>query len=62
VVLLFLAGILVNLILTFLPAPDILQTIGSAGRNLGLMAMGYFVLFGRSVQQPNHSPPFPRAD
>jgi hypothetical protein len=43
--LLFAMGILWNLVLTFLPAPDILQTIGSAARNLGLMAMGYAVLF-----------------
>lgn len=46
-ILLFAAGILWNLVLTFLPAPDILQTIGSAARNLGLMGMGYAVLFGR---------------
>jgi hypothetical protein len=45
--LLFAAGILTNLVLTFLPAPDILQTIGSALRNLGLMAMGCAILFRR---------------
>jgi hypothetical protein len=43
-VLLFLAGILANLMLSLLPAPDILQTIGSAARNAGLAYMGYFVL------------------
>jgi hypothetical protein len=45
--LLFAAGILWNFILALLPAPDILQTIGSAARNLGLMAMGYAILFRR---------------
>ena len=42
--LLFGAGIVWNLVLAMLPAPDILQTIGSAARNCGLMAMGYAVL------------------
>jgi hypothetical protein len=41
---LFLAGIVTNLVLSLVPAPDILQTIGSAARNLGLMAMGYAIL------------------
>ncbi len=44
-VLLFTAGLGLNLILALLPAPDILQTIGTAIRNLGLMGMGYAVLF-----------------
>jgi hypothetical protein len=48
-VLLFLAGIVVNLVLAILPAPDILQTIGSAIRNFGLMAMGYAILAGKSL-------------
>jgi hypothetical protein len=48
-VLLFLGGILTNLTLSLLPAPDILQTIGSAARNAGLMTMGYFILFNRAV-------------
>ena len=52
-VLLFLSGIIVNLILAILPAPDILQTIGSAMRNFGLMAMGYAILFGKRRQRPN---------
>ena len=47
-VLLFLAGIVVNLVLALLPAPDILQTIGSAVRNFGLMVMGYAILFGKT--------------
>ena len=46
-VLLFLAGILINLVLALLHAPDILQTIGSTARNLGLMIMGYAVLCQR---------------
>lgn len=41
---LFAAGLVWNLILALLPAPDILQTIGSTARNLGLMAMGYAIL------------------
>jgi hypothetical protein len=45
--LLFAAGIFCNLLLALLPAPDILQTIGSAARNLGLMGMGYAILFKR---------------
>ncbi len=43
---LFAAGLAVNLALTMLPAPDILQTLGSACRNAGLIAMGWAVLFG----------------
>jgi hypothetical protein len=42
--LLFGAGNVWNLVLALLPAPDILQTVGSAARNVGLMAMGYAVL------------------
>ncbi|WOB06879.1 hypothetical protein [Piscinibacter gummiphilus] len=45
--LLFAAGIALNLLLALIPAPDILQTIGSAARNLGLIAMGYAILFER---------------
>jgi hypothetical protein len=36
----FLAGIIINFILGLLPLPDILQTVGSALRNFGLMGMG----------------------
>jgi len=46
-VILFLLGLSANLVLSFLPVPDILQTIGSAVRNIGLMVMGYAVLFKR---------------
>ena len=42
--LLFGAGLLWNLVLALIPAPDILQTVGSAARNIGLIAMGYAVL------------------
>ena len=47
--LLFAAGLTWNLLLALLPAPDILQTIGSAARNLGLMAMGHAILFRRQA-------------
>ncbi|MEQ1802819.1 MAG: hypothetical protein ABL989_12905 [Gammaproteobacteria bacterium] len=46
-VLLFLAGIVLNLVLALAPSPDILQTAGSLLRNLGLMGMGHAILFGR---------------
>lgn len=46
--LLFLGGLLVNALLSLLPVPDIFQTLGSAVRNLGLMAMGHAVLFDRA--------------
>ena len=45
--LLFAFGIALNLLLALIPAPDILQTFGSAARNLGLIAMGYAILFKR---------------
>ncbi|AOF82638.1 putative membrane protein [Methyloversatilis sp. RAC08] len=45
--LLFASGLALNLLLALIPAPDILQTIGSAARNLGLAAMGYAILFNR---------------
>lgn len=41
---LFLAGLLVNAALGVLPSPEIFHTVGSAARNLGLMAIGYAVL------------------
>lgn len=44
-VLLFVSGLIVNLVLALLPAPDLLQTVGSAMRNFGLMGMGYAILF-----------------
>jgi hypothetical protein len=46
---LFSAGILWNLIFALLPIPDILQTIGSAARNLGLVGMGYAILFKQQL-------------
>lgn len=49
-VLLFLAGLLANLALALVPVPDILQTLGSAVRNLGLMGMGHALLLGRTAR------------
>lgn len=46
-VFLFLAGISANLVLALVPGPDILQTLGSAIRNVGLVGMGCAVLRGR---------------
>ncbi|MFT3896924.1 MAG: hypothetical protein QM719_04405 [Thermomonas sp.] len=43
---LFAAGLMVNLLLALVPAPDILQTIGSTLRNAGLVFMGYSLVFG----------------
>jgi len=43
-VLLFLFGIVLNLILALVPAPEILQTVGSTFRNLGLMGIGLGLL------------------
>ena len=40
----FLAGVIVNLVLALLPAPDLLQTIGTTLRNVGLIGWA-----GRSV-------------
>jgi hypothetical protein len=45
-VLLFGAGLLINLGLALLPAPDILQTVGTLIRNAGLAGMGYALLSG----------------
>lgn len=44
-VLLFGAGLMVNLALAIVPAPDILQTVGTAIRNAGIVGMGYALLF-----------------
>jgi hypothetical protein len=46
----FAAGIVINLALALLPAPDIFQTIGTLARNAGLIFMGYAVLSG--AEQP----------
>lgn len=43
-ILMFLLGILINLGLAILPAPDILQIFGSAVRNAGLFLMGYYIV------------------
>lgn len=43
-IVLFATGLCVNLVLALLPAPDILQTIGTAIRNAGLVWMGYGLL------------------
>jgi hypothetical protein len=45
-VLLFGGGLLVNLTLALVPAPDILQTLAAAIRNAGLVGMGYAILVG----------------
>ncbi|MEX1316114.1 MAG: hypothetical protein AB1Z22_03170 [Synechococcaceae cyanobacterium] len=44
-IVLFAAGLLVNLILALTSAPEILQTIGTAIRNLGLVCMGIAILY-----------------
>jgi hypothetical protein len=38
---LFLSGLAINLVVGALPAPDILQTIGTTFRNAGLVGMGW---------------------
>jgi hypothetical protein len=45
-VLLFGAGLLINLGLALVPSPDILQTAGTLIRNAGLAGMGYALLSG----------------
>jgi hypothetical protein len=47
---LFGTGLLINLALALVPAPDILQTVGTAVRNSGLAGMGYAVLLGNRVR------------
>ena len=42
---LFGAGLLVNLLLALVPAPGILQTVGTAVRNAGVVGMCYAILF-----------------
>ncbi len=54
-ILLFLFGLSTNLILSLLPGPAILQTIGSGVRNLGLVSIGFFLLFSQVALQPNKS-------
>lgn len=43
---LFGAGLLINLVLALAPLPDVLQTLGTAVRNAGLVGMGYSILAG----------------
>lgn len=53
---LFLAGIGLNLVLTLLPVPDLLQTLGTAMRNAGLVGMGGWLVRAKSIQEePSHS-------
>ena len=49
---LFGGGLLVNLALALVPAPDILQTVGTAIRNAGLVGMGYAILHGSRERAP----------
>ena len=51
----FAAGLMVNLLLALIPTPDILQTLGSALRNSGLVLMGYAIIFSPG-QRPYNSP------
>jgi len=44
---LFASGLLVNLVLALVPGPDMLQTVGTAIRNAGLVLMGRAILRGR---------------
>jgi len=46
---LFAAGLVLNLVLALVPVPDLLQTLGTALRNAGLVGMGWFLLRGRSA-------------
>lgn len=44
---LFTAGIATNLVIALVPVPEVLQTVGSALRNVGLMGMGWALVRGR---------------
>jgi hypothetical protein len=48
---LFAGGLCINLVLALVPAPDILQTVGTAVRNAGLVGMGYAVLIGNRDEE-----------
>jgi hypothetical protein len=48
-VLAFLVGVLLNLVFSLLPVPELWQTIGSTVRNVGLMGMGAALLTGRAA-------------
>jgi hypothetical protein len=57
---LFIAGLSGNLVFGLLPAPVILQTLGSAVRNAGLIAIGWALVTDRG--QPRAWPTGPAAD
>lgn len=61
---LFATGLVVNLLLALLPAPDILQTLGTTLRNAGLVGMGVAVLrafpASRTTDRSRTSPGRPR--
>ncbi|MCO6511753.1 MAG: hypothetical protein J5I65_13265 [Aridibacter famidurans] len=46
---LFLAGVFLNLLLSFLPVPEIMQTLGTALRNAGLIGMGWSLLLSDAM-------------
>ena len=52
---LFGTGLLVNLMLALAPAPDILQTVGRAVRNAGLVGMGYAIWLDRPPRVPEQA-------
>ena len=54
-VILFIAGLLLNLLLAFLPLPDVLQTLGSTMRNFGLIGIGVELI--RKLSAGDQFPP-----
>lgn len=50
---LFLAGLSLNLAVALLPVPDLLQTLGTAVRNAGLVGMGLWLL--RAPERPRRA-------
>jgi len=52
---LFGMGLLVNLVLALVPAPDILQTVGTTVRNAGLVGMGYAICLDRPPRVPRQA-------
>jgi|SRR6185295_8659621 len=49
---LFLSGLGLNFVLTLLPVPDLLQTLGTGLRNAGLVGMGWFLGVNRLGASP----------
>jgi hypothetical protein len=47
--LLFLLGIILNVALALVPLPELLQTLGTALRNAGLIGMGWALAYRRPV-------------